>query len=173
MTSYLPSFLCPFPWKQPLPGWTGAGLFCVVHCSQGGRAAGKLPERTGSAPGLVTVGTMTTLSLKGQGGALVKPGHREGSVATWQELWAPGEGHSQLLTALKRGKWNESCSVVSDSLQPHGLSSPWNSPGQHTEVGSLSLLQGIFPTQEVNQGLLHCRQILYQLSYQGSPKWGN
>ena len=36
------------------------------------------------------------------------------------------------------------------------------------ESGSLSLLQGIFPTQESNQGLLHCRQILYQLSYQGS-----
>ena len=65
---------------------------------------------------------------------------------------------------------NESCSVVSDSLRPHGLPSPWNSPGQDTGVGSLSLLQGIFPTQESNQGLLHCRRILYQLSYQDSPK---
>ena len=37
-------------------------------------------------------------------------------------------------------------------------------------VGSLSLLQWIFPTQESNQGLLHCRQILYQLSYKRSPK---
>ena len=36
-------------------------------------------------------------------------------------------------------------------------------------VGSLSILRGIFLTQESNQGLLHCRQILYQLSYQGSP----
>ena len=45
----------------------------------------------------------------------------------------------------------------------------WNSPGQNTRVGSLSLLQWIFPTQESNQGLLHCRQILYQLSSQGSP----
>ena len=36
-------------------------------------------------------------------------------------------------------------------------------------MGSLSLLQWIFPTQESNWGLLHCRQILYQLSYQGSP----
>ena len=36
-------------------------------------------------------------------------------------------------------------------------------------MGSLSLLQKIFPTQELNQGLLHCRWILYQLSYQGSP----
>ena len=47
--------------------------------------------------------------------------------------------------------------------------SPWNSPGQNTGVRSLSLLQGIFLTQESNQGFLHCRWILYQLSYQGSP----
>ena len=42
---------------------------------------------------------------------------------------------------------SESRSVVSDSLRPHGLYSPWNFPGQNTGVGSLSLLQGIFPTQ--------------------------
>ena len=41
---------------------------------------------------------------------------------------------------------SESCLVMSDSLLSHGLYSPWNSPGQNTEVGSLSLLQGIFPT---------------------------
>ena len=46
---------------------------------------------------------------------------------------------------------------------------PWNSPGQNTGVSSLFLLQGIFPTQESNWGVLHCRRILYQLSYQGSP----
>ena len=61
-------------------------------------------------------------------------------------------------------------SVVSDSLQPHGLYSPWNSPDQSPGVGSLSLLQGIFPTQGSNPGLLHCGQILYQLSHQGSPR---
>ena len=44
---------------------------------------------------------------------------------------------------------SESRSVVSDSLQPHGLCSPWNSPGQNTGVGSLSLLQGIFLTQGI------------------------
>ena len=60
-------------------------------------------------------------------------------------------------------------SVVPDSLWPHGLYSPWNSPGQDTGVGNLSLLQWIILTQESNWGLLHCRQILYQLSYQGSP----
>ena len=44
-----------------------------------------------------------------------------------------------------------------------------NTPGQNTEVGSCSLLQGIFPTQGSNPGLPHCRQILYQLCHQGSP----
>ena len=101
---------------------------------------------------------------------------------------------------------SESRSVVSESLRPHGLYSPWNSPGQNTGVGScsfsrgssqprgqtqvsqadslpaeppgepkntgagsLSLLQVIFLTQELNWGHLHFRWILYQLSYQRSP----
>ena len=106
---------------------------------------------------------------------------------------------------------SESCSIVSDSLQPPGLYSLWNSPGQNTGVGSLSLFQGnlpnpgieprslalqsnflqtepqgkpknttvgslsrlqqIFQTQEWNRDLLHCRQILYQLSYQEVLKY--
>ena len=52
-----------------------------------------------------------------------------------------------------------------DSLPAETLGKP-----KTTGVGSLSLLQGIFPTQELNQGILHCMQILYQLSYQGSPR---
>ena len=63
----------------------------------------------------------------------------------------------------------ESHSVVSDTLWPHGLYSPWNSPGQNTGVDSCSLLQRTFPTQGSNPGLSHCGRILYQLSYQGSP----
>ena len=43
------------------------------------------------------------------------------------------------------------------------------SPGKNTGVGCLALLQGIFPTQGLNPGFLHCRQILYLLSQQGSP----
>ena len=74
---------------------------------------------------------------------------------TWVRREAPSE--------------SESHSVVFDSLWPHGLYSPWNSPGQNTGVGSLSLLQEIFPTQGLNPGLLHWWQILAQLSYKGSP----
>ena len=66
---------------------------------------------------------------------------------------------------------SESCPVMSDSLQHHWLYSPWNSSGQNTgELGSHSLLQGLFPTQGSNPGLPHCRQILYKLSHQGSPR---
>ena len=50
------------------------------------------------------------------------------------------------------------------------LYSPWNSPGQNTGVGSLSLLQGIFPTKGLSPGLPHCRWILYQLSHKGNPR---
>ena len=53
-------------------------------------------------------------------------------------------------------------------LQPARLLCPWNSPGKNTEVGNHSLLQGILTTQGSNPGLLHCRQILYHLSHQGS-----
>ena len=65
---------------------------------------------------------------------------------------------------------SESLSVLSGSLRSHELYHPWNSSGQNTGVGILSLLQGVIPTQELNWGLLHCRHILYQLSYQGSLK---
>ena len=68
-------------------------------------------------------------------------------------------------------------SAVSDSLQPHRqeparLLCSWGSQGKNTGVGCHALLQGIFPTQGSNLGLLHCRQILYLLSYQGGPKSG-
>ena len=64
---------------------------------------------------------------------------------------------------------SESCLVMSNSLQPPGLYSPWNSPDHSTGVGSLSLLQGIL-TQGSHLGLLHCKWILDQLSHKGSPR---
>ena len=53
-------------------------------------------------------------------------------------------------------------------LQADSLPSQPSAKPKNTGVGSLSLLQGTFPTQKLNRGLLHCRQILYQLSYPGS-----
>ena len=85
-----------------------------------------------------------------------------------------GLGVRELRFNVSTRKWprrlRKSRSVMSDSLQPHGLYSPWNSPGQNTGVGSLSLLQGIFPTQGSNPGLPHCKWILSQLSHKGSPR---
>ena len=56
------------------------------------------------------------------------------------------------------------------TLKPHELYSPWNSPSQNTGVVSLSLLQGVFPTQGSNPGHLYCRWTFYQLSHNGSPR---
>ena len=71
------------------------------------------------------------------------------------------------------------CVLVAQScptLRPHGLQPtrflcPWDFPGKNTGMGSRSLLQGLFLTQGSNLGLQHCRQILYQLSYQRCLKW--
>ena len=60
-------------------------------------------------------------------------------------------------------KVTQSCLTLCDPMD-----CPWNSPDQNTGVGSLSLLQGIFPTQGLNPDLPHCRRILYQLSHKGS-----
>ena len=60
--------------------------------------------------------------------------------------------------------------ITSDSLRLHGLYVPRNSPGQNTGVGSLSLLQGMLPTQGSNPGLRHCRWILHQLSHKSNPR---
>ena len=82
-------------------------------------------------------------------------------------------GHSVLWRGSRTSVFHhhsESHSVMSDSLQAHALCSPWHSPGQNTGVGSLSFLQWIFPAQGSNPGLPHCRQILYQLSHQGSSR---
>ncbi|CAI9174323.1 unnamed protein product [Rangifer tarandus platyrhynchus] len=83
------------------------------------------------------------------------------NIFAWKILWTEEPGRLQS---------SESHSVMSDSLRPHGLYRPWNSQAQNTGVDSCSLLQGIFPTQGSNPGLLHCMQILCQLSHKGSPR---
>ena len=60
---------------------------------------------------------------------------------------------------------------MSESLRPYGLYSPWDFLGQNTGVGSLFLLQGIFPTWGSNPGLSHCRRILYQLSHREAQEY--
>ena len=60
--------------------------------------------------------------------------------------------------------------VRSPALQADSLPAELQGKPKNTGVGSLSLLQRVFLTQESNRGLLHCRWILYQLSYEGSPE---
>ena len=94
------------------------------------------------------------------------------SRGNFLERWNCSKTELWLITVqgtIPNSCYSESHSVVSDSLRPHGLYSPWNSPGQNTGVGSLSLLQAIFPIQGSNPGLPHCRQFLYQLRHKGSP----
>ena len=67
---------------------------------------------------------------------------------------------TESLTCTPEVEWSESHLVVSDSLRPPGLYSPWDSPGQNTGVDGCSLLRGIFPTQGMNPGLPHGRYSL-------------
>ena len=88
------------------------------------------------------------------------------NVRALLRLWHESTPSSSNILCEKREvKVTRSCPILCDPVDY----SSWNSPGQNTGVGCLSLLQGIFPTQGLNPGLLHGRQILDQLSYQGSP----
>ena len=97
---------------------------------------------------------------------------RDFTFTHWRRKWQPTPvflpGESQGWGSLVGCRlW--SCRVGQDwsevQQQQYLLYSPWNSPGQNIGVGSLFLLQGIFPTQGSNPGLLHCRWILYQQSH--------
>ena len=88
-------------------------------------------------------------------------GHNWMTELNWTEL----QNKTYYLFCTK----SESGSALFNSLHPHGLYSPWNSPSQDTGMGSFSLLQGILPTQGLNPGVQHCR-ILYQLSNNRSPR---
>ena len=74
----------------------------------------------------------------------------------------------QVISLESEVKVRQSCPTLCDPVVR--FLGPWNSAGQNTGVGSLSLLQGIFPVQGLNPGFLHCRKILYQLSPKRSPR---
>ena len=85
-------------------------------------------------------------------------------------IWGPSCSNKVTASYLA----SSTCSVLYNSLRPHGLQPtrllcPWDAPGKNAGVGCHSLLQGIFLAQGWNPGLLHCGQILYLLSHQGSP----
>ena len=107
------------------------------------------------------------------------------TAMTWKEPRCPSTDEQkkklcyiyamEYYSAIKKNCVYFSHSVVSNSLQHLGLQStmplcPWDSPGKNTGVGCHFFLQGIFSTQGLNLGVLHCRQILYHLRHQVSPK---
>ena len=83
---------------------------------------------------------------------------------------SPKRSNSQVAHMCVCAKLLQSCLTLCNPMDcnPPGFSVHGDSPGKNTGVGCHALLQGNFPTQESNPGLLHCRQILYYLSYQGS-----
>ena len=111
------------------------------------------------------------------------PSH-EGTDTSGILIWNTVRGSVDIFRMRHVGGWmplqekqsgSVSHSVVSSSLGPHGLQParllcPRNFPGKNSGVGCHSLLQGIFPTQGQNPGLLPCRPILYHLSHLGSPE---
>ena len=100
---------------------------------------------------------------------VIKTAHESKSQDTRNSLegkcWLRG-----ITVIIKLISKSESHSVVSDSLGPYGLHSPWNSPGQNIGVGSLSLLQGIFPTQGSNPGFLPLQVDYFPAEPQRKPK---
>ena len=130
-----------------------AGYRCSAH------SLGKVPADTINSHQQVS-----KRAFGGGGGNLpnIQPLSHRRKMPSGAEMSCPCQALAYVVVKVKVA---QSCLT----LRPHGLYSPRNSPGQNTGVGSLSLLQRIFPTQESNQGLWHCRLILYQLSYQGSP----
>ena len=97
-----------------------------------------------------------------------------GDVVDSSPVWVLNESVIFKLASVQRlvlGAESESHSVISDSLQPLGLYTPWNSQGQNAGVGSLSLLQGIFPTQGLNSGSPTLQANSLPAEPPGKPCW--
>ena len=97
--------------------------------------------------------------------------NEEKAFNKWCIFQHPTIGLISRETTLKSESDSVSCSVVSDTLRPHGLYPsrllcPWDSSGKNNGVGCHSLLQRIFPTQGSNLGLPYSRQIFYCLKHQ-------
>ena len=143
------------PWNFPGKS-TGVGCHFLLQ--------GIFPTQ-GSNPDLPHC-RQTLYHLSHQGSPLTKYGELNDLAHSHRQV-AP----SDFTHVFSCCSFTELCPSLCDlhGLQPARVLCPWNSPGKNTGVGSHSLLQGIFPTQGWNPGLLHCRRILYHLSHQGSP----
>ena len=145
------------PWDSPGKN-TGVGCHFLLQCM-------KVKSESKVAQSCPTLSDPMECSLPGSS----THGIFQARGLEWSAIaFSNREMRNLQLSGIQENE-SESHSVLSDSWWPHGLYSPWNSPGQNTGIGNHSLLQGIFPTQGSNPGLAHCRWILYQLSHKGSP----
>ena len=145
------------PWDSPGKN-TGVGCHFLLQCM-------KVKSESEVAQSCPTLHDPMDCSLPGSS----IHGIFQARVLEWDVIaFSNREMRNPQLSGIQENE-SESHSVLSDSWWPHGLYSPWNSPSQNTGIGNHSLLQGIFPTQGSNPGLVHCRWILYQLSHKGSP----
>ena len=126
-----------------------------------------LPGGSASKESTCNVGNLGLIPELGR-----SPGERKGYPLQYSGLENPMDSivHGVTKSWTQQSNCYLSWDMEYYSLRSHGLYSPWNSPGQNTAVGSLSLLQGIFPTQGSNPDLPHCRQILYHLGHRGRPR---
>ena len=87
-------------------------------------------------------------------------------------MWTQGGRKGRMGQTGRVGLTYIHCCLVAQSCLAlcNSMVCQWDSPGKNTGMGCHSLLQGLFPTQGSNPGQLHCRQILYHLSHQGSPR---
>ena len=142
----------------------------------GRRGINKWATQTGGSDGEESACNTADLDLIPRSGMAT-----HSSILAWRIPWTEAPGGLQSMGPQREwlsGSVNfhvyesesESHSAVSNSAAPWTIYSPWNSPVGNTGMSSRSLLQGIFTTQGLNPGLLHCRRIPYQLSHKGSPR---
>ena len=151
----------PVPWS--IPFWSGKpGTIVEIQLFQDGWA-GRSQATWGALGNQMRRGTETRCTEAGpEAGPQAQP-----------TLWPPPGSTYHGFPLWRQGSPCVSCPVVSDSLWPRGLQPawlphPWDSPGKNTRVGCHALLQGIFPTEGSNPGLLHCRRSLLS-SEPGNP----
>ena len=168
---HLPRSLVPYNRPQLCPtGWIRSSAFHPCGFPQGARTGLKSLLYPADFLHLsLKESRMNSMSAHAKGQNHHSPCSRGPSITFFFFPATLSGAQGQRKGMKKKESESESRSVVSSSLQHNGLYCPWNSLGQNNGVSSLSLLQGIFPTQVSNPGLPHCRRILYQLSHKGSP----
>ena len=162
---YVCQFQPPHSPHPPFPLWMFVYFFlymCVCFCFANRFICTIFLDSTWMPPSfwLTSIWVMVSRSIHVSAKGAGNPKQR-GSMYKWIHFAVQQKITQHCKATVKSASESAGHSVVSNSLRPHGLYSPWSSPGQNTGVRSLSLLQGIFLTRGSKPGLLHCRWILF------------